>query len=194
MTRVEVETDEGEYQENHVLRAWRISEAFSIARGDERIIPFEDVLPLETPITEVSCPYNKTQVWMQTGLSIDMALDAGDRDFLRIIPTPAMAALLSAMETCGFRLYQADVEKGFLKGHAFQSRSGCYQELEFRPTGRGRLSVNEVEVSFVPEQDRTHVMLEADRTFRRDKITSLTLDHDNLEVHVLAEQIRVALG
>lgn len=194
ITRVEVETKEGEHHENHVLQAWRISESFSIAPGGERVIPFEGVLHPETPITEVPCRYNKARVWIQTGLSIDMALDAGDRDFLRITPTPAMAAFLSAMEECSFRLYQTDVEKGFLKARDFQSRSGCYQELEFRPTGRGRLTGNEVEVSFVPERDRTYVMLEADRTFRRDKITTLTIDHNNLDVRALTERISMALG
>lgn len=194
MTQMEVETNEGEHTERHALHAWRVSEALAIGPRQKRVIPFEGVLHPETPVTELNCPYNKTRVWLQTGLSIDLAIDAGDRDFLRIAPTPAMSAFIQAMEQSGFRLYRADVEKGFLKTRDFRSNSGCYQELEFRPSGRRRLSLNEVEVSFVPGRGCTHVVLEVDRTFRRDQFVTMTVDHRDLDARSLAERIRNAMG
>ena len=101
-----------------------------------------------------------------------------------------MTVFLEAMKNCGFSLYQSDVEKGYLQARDFHSRSGCYQELEFRASGFGRWEINEIEVSFVPDEELTHVMLEVDRKFRRDKLTTLTLYHDELNPRALAEQIQ----
>ena len=187
---MEVETENGEYTENHVLQQWRVAGVFTINPAEKKVLPFEDTLPLETPITEVSCRYNKNRVWLQTGMAIDLARDASDRDFLRIAPTPAMTAFLEAMKICGFSLYQADVEKGYFRARDFHSRSGCYQELEFRPAGFGQWEINEIEVSFVPDEGLTHIMLEVDRKLRRGKLTTLTLYHDRLNPHTLAKQIQ----
>ncbi len=44
-------------------------------------------LPLETPITEVSCRWNSARVWIQTHMDVDWGIDAKDRDYLRVLPT-----------------------------------------------------------------------------------------------------------
>lgn len=189
LTRAEVETDNGERVENHVIDRWLLPDSFTLQAKETKVIPMQCRIHPETPLTELSCRDNRTRVWLQTGLEIDLAIDPGDRDFLRVVPTPAQAALLSAMELAGFRMMRADVEKGYLKGRGFCSLSGCYQEIEFRPTGSGRWRINEVEVSFVPEGDRTHVLVEADRAFRRDGYLSLTLDHRALDARSLAAEL-----
>ena len=115
MTRVKVESDDGEYFTNHVIEKWRITDIGMIAAGAEKHIPFEARLHSETPITEINAGYNQSHVWLETGLDIDLALDPTDRDALHIYPNDAVSTLMEAMDRLGFSLVKADVEKGYLK-------------------------------------------------------------------------------
>lgn len=194
VTRVEIEAGDHEFVGHHVLQHWTVADGFELQPDERQTIPFEAVLHPETPVTELACRDNRSRVWLQTGLAIDMAKDASDRDPLRVAPTPAMRAFLAAMQTCGFALRTADVEKGFLNAKTFRSRSGCYQELEFRPVSSGYGLLQQVEVSFVPEEQRTHVLLEIDRTFRGDGFRAFTIDHRQIDEASLVERIREAVG
>lgn len=194
VTRVEIEAGDQELVGHHVVQHWTVADGFELGPGERQTIPFDAVLHPETPVTEVACRDNRTRVWLQTGLAIDMAKDASDRDVLRVAPTPAMQAFLSAMRTCGFALHTADVEKGFLSAQTFRSRSGCYQEFEFRPMSLGHGRLQQVEVSFVPEEQRTHVLLEIDRAFRGDSFRAFTIDHRQIDEASLAARIREAVG
>lgn len=194
VTRVEVEAGDQEYAAHHVMQSWRVTGRFTVEPDERSVFAFEGGLHPETPVTAVSCRDNRTQVWMQTGLAIESALDASDRDLLRVEPTPAMRAFLAAMQASGLVLAAADVEKGFLNASTFRSRSGCYQEFEFRPAGLGLGMLRQVEVSFVPEAHRTHVLLEVDRAFRGDGFRELTIDHDRIDERLLAARIREMVG
>lgn len=174
-----VEDDEGDIQgadRSHVLARWKLHDRFTLRPGEERIVPFENLLPLETPVTAVNCPNNKARVWIDTQLEIDAALDSSDRDYLRVEPTPAMAMVLETMAQFGMALHTADVEKGYCTVQGRRSTSGCYQEFEFRPYHGGRIT--EVELTFLPELHCTHVLLEIDRRFRGDAYRGFTLQHD----------------
>ena len=151
MTRVKVESEEGDYFTNHVIEKWRIPDIGIISAGAEKHIPFEARLHSETPITEINAGYNQSHVWLETGLDIDLALDPTDRDALHIYPNDAVSTLMEAMDRLGFNLVKADVEKGYLRAPTFQSHSGCYQELEYRPNSRSLFGLQEIELSFVPE-------------------------------------------
>ncbi|GHA81529.1 sporulation protein [Cognatilysobacter bugurensis] len=194
VTRVEIEAGDHEFVGAHVVQHWTVADGFVLEPGERQTIPFEAVLHPETPVTEIDCRSNQTRVWLQTGLAIDMAKDASDRDPVRVAPTPAMRAFLSAMRTCGFALQTADVEKGFLNAKTFRSHSGCYQEFEFRPMSLGHGLVQQVEVSFVPEEQRTHVLLEIDRAFRGDSFRAFTIDHRQIDEASLTSRIREAVG
>lgn len=85
-----------------------------------------------------------------------------------------MQHFLQAMAQCGFRLFKADVEKGFLQGRGFRSQSGVYQELEFKPQTRQLNGIQEVEVSFVPQGQQTHALIEIDTAFRKDSYRSVS--------------------
>ncbi|MBS3796301.1 MULTISPECIES: sporulation protein [unclassified Pseudoalteromonas] len=189
MTRVKVEADDGAYFANHIIDKWRVSEKLTLQPGEEHRIPFEARLHSETPITEFSAGYNQTQVWIQTGLNIDLALDASDRDVLHIYPNEAVKACMQAMDKLGFSLVKADVEKGYLRAPSFQSTSGCYQELEYRPGNRGMFGIQEVELSFVPEAHKTHVLIELDRAFRADGYIDLTIEHDHVNLSQICDQL-----
>ena len=188
MTRVKVESDDGSYFTNHVIDQWRLTEAITISPNEEKRIPFAGRLHSETPITELAAGYNQTEVWLQTGLNIDMALDPSDRDSLHVYPNEAVKTCMQAMEKLGFSLVKADVEKGYLKAPSFQSHSGCYQELEYRPL-KGSLRIKEVELSFVPQAHTTHVLIEIDRAFRGDGYVDLTIEHDHVNLSQLCDQL-----
>ena len=189
MTRVKVESDDGEYFTNHVIEKWRITDIGMIAAGAEKHIPFEARLHSETPITEINAGYNQSHVWLETGLDIDLALDPTDRDALHIYPNDAVSTLMEAMDRLGFSLVKADVEKGYLKAPTFQSHSGCYQELEYRPNSRSLFGLQEIELSFVPEAHKTHVLIELDRAFRGDGYVDLTIEHDHVNLSKLCDQL-----
>ena len=193
MTSAEVESGDSEYNQALCIAQWHISGAFELQANASHNFPFSIQLPFETPITEVQCRQNKTHVWLHTHLDVDWGLDATDKDYLRIAPTPAMQAFLQAMQQCGFALATVDVEKGQLRGHGFNSTIGCYQELEFKPTAMFN-QINEVEVSFVAEQHQTHVLLEIDRKFRGDGFKNFTIPHQQANVPALVNEIKRTLG
>lgn len=188
MTIAEVESGDHEFNQPLMLQQWRLAERFELAAKQSLTLPFQVQLPYETPITEVACRRNSSRVWIHTNLDVDWGLDATDRDFLRIHPTPVMAAFLQAMQQCGLHLNSVDVERGQLRGRGFQSSIGCYQEFEFVPSSLG--SLNEVEVSFVAEQQQTHVMLEVDRKFKGDQLKTFSLPNQQTNVEALVQQLR----
>ncbi|WP_114417948.1 sporulation protein [Marinospirillum perlucidum] len=173
--RVKQEVDDAEVYLSKTLAKWHLADQFTLQPHETREIPVSGELPLETPITSNNARNNQTQVWIATGLNIDMALDARDKDILNIIPTPTQAAVLKAMEECGYSLVKADVEKGGLRAPNFQSTLGCYQELEYRPNSFALFGLKEVEVSFVPTPTETHILFELDRAFGGDSYRSMTL-------------------
>jgi sporulation-control protein len=193
MTTAEVESDDAEYNSALSIAEWHISGAFELQAHQSHAFPFSIQLPFETPVTDVPCRVNKTRVWLHTHLDVDWGLDATDKDYLQILPTPAMQVFIQAMQQCGFQLMTVDVEQGQLRGNGFHSSIGCYQELEFKPTQLFN-SINEVEVSFVAEQHQTHVLLEVDRKFRGDGFNSLTFPHQQANPALLANEIRRMLG
>ncbi|TMP37893.1 sporulation protein [Pseudoalteromonas rubra] len=189
MTKVKVEGDSGEYYANQVIEKWRVGSKFTIAPGEKKVIPFEARLHSETPITEINAPYNHSYVWLETGLDIDLAMDPSDKDLLHIYPNEAVKNCLMAMDKLGFRMVKADVERGYLKASNFQSVSGCYQEIEYRPANTSLFGLQEVELSFVPEAHRTHVLIELDRAFRGDGYVDLTIEHDQVNLSQLCDQL-----
>lgn len=192
MTMVEVESGDHEARQAQCIARWPISGAFDLLANQRHECPFNLQLPLETPITQLNCHYNHSQVWLHTHLDIDWAIDAHDDDALAIYPSPTMQALITALEQCGLSLYSADVERGQLRGGHFQSTIGCYQELEFRPTA-WLSSLNELEVSFVTTHDQTHVLFEVDRKMCGDHYRTLSLPHTPIDIASLSAHLKQLL-
>lgn len=193
MTRVKVERDDTEMILNKSLAHWHIADSFVIQPGEVKEIPFSAILPYETPISANGARNNQTRVWIATGLNIDMAIDASDKDPLQVVASTTQNKVLQAMEDCGYSLVKADVEEGQLRGNGFVSTTGCYQELEYRPNRFALFGLQEVEVSFVATEDHTHVLLELDRTFGGDSYLSLSLSNDLSQEEVTA-RIKELLG
>jgi sporulation-control protein len=193
MTRVKVERDDTEMVVNKSLAHWHIADHFVIQPGEVKEIPFNAILPYETPISSNGARNNQSRVWIATGLNIDMAIDANDKDALNVIATSTQNKVLQAMDNCGYSLVKADVEEGQLRGNGFVSTTGCYQELEFRPNKFALFGLNEVEISFVATADTTHILLELDRNFGGDTYQSLSLPNGISQEEVTA-QIKGRLG
>lgn len=193
MTRVKVERDDTEMVVNQRLAQWRIADSFVICEGETKTIPFSAQLPHETPISANGARNNQTKVWITTGLNIDMALDASDKDPLNIIATSIQNKVLQAMDNCGYSLVKADVEEGQLRGNGFVSSIGCYQELEFRPNKFALFGLSEVEISFVSGPQVTHALFELDRNFGGDSYRSLSFDNSLSQEQVTAH-IKQFLG
>lgn len=192
MTEAKREGEEGTTWEPVILDRWALHEEMTVAAHEEIIIPFTATLPTETPITEIQAQKHQSHVWLETGLSIDMARDASDKDYLAIAPTPVIHMVLSAMDHCGYKLAKADVEVGYLNGANFSSHSGIYQELEYKPKGMG-IFTKEVELSFITEDDHTHILMERDRRMGGDSYSSYSFDNHTSSMNSVLAQIKSML-
>lgn len=173
-TEAKVETDNGNRYEKIVLGKIRANSAFTIEANQIKSLNFSLPLPLETPITHIEANNNQSYVWIETSLDIRFALDPKDRDFLEVNPIAAISYMLEYFQQAGFTLAKADVEKGFLQGGYFASRSGCYQEFEFKRSGF--FNGQEIELSFVLEDDKIHCLVEIDGSGgREDSYKTLTV-------------------
>ncbi len=183
MTRMEVEGGDNETNTNKVLQHIPVSGRFTLPAEEEMSFPFSFVLHAETPIsdlTQMGLSYHKTSVWVHTDLGIEWAADAVDKDVLQVMPTPAMRYIHQAMTQLGYKLQNADVEKGQLRTNAFQSSLGCYQEFEYKAGWSSALSYKELEVSFVTMPYQTGVLMEADRSWRGDLFRNIIMPNHTL--------------
>lgn len=193
MTKVKHETDDTVSYVEHAISAFKATDGFTLQPGENRSIDVSFKLHPETPLTALQTSRNQCQVWIETALDIDFAIDPSDRDYLRILPTEVGAYLIDAVSQCGYQMVKADVEAGQLHGNGFSSSVGCYQELEFKPGGFGFGRVREVEVSILPYPDATHVLIEIDRTFSGDGYLSLSLP-SNASAEQVQQQIQQLIG
>ncbi|MGB1238265.1 MAG: sporulation protein [Pseudomonadales bacterium] len=134
----------------------RVSEGFKLQSEEALSFDFEFQLPSFTPLS-----LGKSQVWLETDLDIDYALDKSDRDVVHVVPNEAQAAVLDAMTQLGFGLVEVECEQSRQLGGEF------VQEFEFKAQGgdfRGR--VDEVEMLLVNADHQLEILLEVDRRAR----------------------------
>ncbi|MGD1524150.1 sporulation protein [Vibrio owensii] len=169
MTLVKSEIDDKPIYSSFPIEKFSVPLNETINSGEEMEFPFEFPLHLETPVTALNISNNKCQVWLQTSLDIDNAIDPTDKDTINVYPHPTIAAILNTIAANGGYMQKADVEKGTLTGNGFKSTAGFYQEFEFKINGR------EVELSFIFEGDMVHCLIEKDRFIGGDSYTSVSL-------------------
>ncbi len=154
------ERDDRKHNVAACIERFHLTESFTIAKNERREIPFSFHIPVDTPLT-----IGRTNIWVTTGLDIKNAIDPGDKDYLKIIPTPLMSAVFRAMEELGFRLREAECEEA---PHRLRRRFPFVQEFEFIPISgpfRGRL--DELEVIFYPSAQKSlELFLQVDRRAR----------------------------
>lgn len=158
-TKAKSESDEGgAHWQEIVLARVALPVGPTINANEQRIVPFEILLPLETPLTEWRGSRLFCDVYVRTALDIEGGVDAADADAVRVAPLPVQERILSAFLALGLAFQKADVEWGEIAGSGIP----FYQEIEFYGAGSSLRGINEVEVSFIPHDDALEVVLEVD--------------------------------
>lgn len=178
---VEMRDEPGEAARTKAIDTWHLQDEFTIHEGERRVIDFEGRLHPETPVTEWDCRQNLSKVWIHTGLDVESALDPEDKDYLRIVPAKPMAAMLEAVERAGYSPDRLTVDPDRIRTETITADLHCDQEFVFRPRDRSS-RFEEVEIHFVPRQDRTHVLLEFDFPRRSEQFESMVVDHGDYSV------------
>jgi sporulation-control protein len=150
-----------------VIDKFQLTETFTIEAGTERVMDIEVDVPAWTPITR-----GRAEVWIETGLDIDWALDPDDTDYVEVAPTDRMQRVFDAVADLGFELKTAEPEAA---PAAFQTGERPYvQEFDFVPRdGPFRGELDEIDIVFEPTAGELAVYLEIDP---RESITSELTD------------------
>ncbi|MFC4448700.1 sporulation protein [Halorussus aquaticus] len=114
-------------------------------------------VPYGTPVT-----LGNVDVWVETELDIDWAVDPEDKDHLEVKPTPRLQAVFDAMEDLGFSFRSAECEADPYDRYGSGNR--FVQEFEFRPqSGPFRGELDEVELVARENADELTLFVEIDR-------------------------------
>jgi len=157
VTHYEREVDDSKVKEECILLKHRLSERFTLQPKEKRVLPFSFRLPWETPLT-----MGRQPVYLRTGLDIKNAIDPGDSDFIEVVPHPLMEKVLDAVKEVGFQLYKVDCEHNRYLGRHYP----FVQEFEFRPTGKYRSRLEELEVIFYLQEHECEVLMQVDKRAR----------------------------
>jgi sporulation-control protein len=162
VTRAEVDRGGREAHGAAEFLRLRVAEGVRVPANQLREVPFQLVLPWETPITSVgSTALRGMTIGLRTELVVAGAPDKGDLDPVHVQPLPSQDAVLNAFGELGLRFRNGDVEVGRL--HGVPQELDFYQELEFLPPPQVAGRVNEVELTFVATPHELYVILEADK-------------------------------
>lgn len=148
-------TDDG-YQEVDIDR-FTLTEGLTIEPDQEETRSVSIDIPYETPVT-----VGGVDVWIETELDIDLAVDPEDKDSLEVRPTPRLQTVFDAMDDLGFSLRTAECEADPYGRYAGGRR--FIQEFEFDATeGRFRGQLDEVELVANPGPGELELFVEIDR-------------------------------
>ncbi len=155
-----VEVERGEEtvieERTYILTEHELDIDSNIQPGEKREIDFSMKLPAYTPET-----FGKHKVWIRTNLDIDNAVDASDKDYIKVLPHPVTAAGFAALEHLGFRLKEVMQLVGSIKDWPLP----FVMEYEYLP-GRDFSNLDEIEVMFFAGEYETRVHLEVDKKTR----------------------------
>lgn len=141
-------------QEEYVISEVRISDQFVIGPKESKVIPFDFVLPYDTPIST-----NASPIYLKTGLDISMAIDPSDNDGIEVLPHHLVEKIVDATENIGYRL-----EKIKMDFEHYHSRNPFVQMFHFEPTGRtASRFVDDIQMVFFPMENEVDIILQVDR-------------------------------
>jgi sporulation-control protein len=193
VTKVEVETDDREYDSTVEFHRLPVTGAFQLAPGQPMQVPFQFPVPWEAPITDVfGQRLHGMTMGLRTELEIARAVDKGDLDPVNIHPLPVQEAILNAFGQLGFRFKGADLERGRVRG--VRQTLPFYQEIEFHPAPQYARGINEVELTFVTNPHGIEVVLEFDKrgglfTEGHDTVSTFQASHHDAGRVDWAQQI-----
>ena len=162
VTRVEVESGDGEFSANQEFQRARLTGSFRLEAGARHNVDFRFDVPWETPITEVYGQHlHGMTMGLATELEVARAVDKSDLDAVAVHPLPAQERILEALLRLGFRFSRADVERGRVYG--VEQTLPFYQEIEFYPPPQYAGAINQLELTFIPTPHTLQVVLEVDK-------------------------------
>lgn len=152
----EVEYDDSEGQQRLTFGEAVLADQGTIDPGERIVLPFRLEAPWETPFNNLrGRHFDRMKIGVQTRIDLPGGRDATDFDPIDVHPLPIHEAAVEGMERLGFRLKNADLEKGRISG----STLPFYNEIEF--AGHGRTP--EVELTFVTGAQQTSIVIEVSR-------------------------------
>ncbi|MDI3409375.1 sporulation protein [Streptomyces cavernicola] len=159
--RVEVEGGDQETKQDIEFTRQQLGGAFQLQANQVYTVPFGLEVPWETPVTMIDgTALRGMNIGVTTELAIARAVDSGDLDPVNVHPLPAQQAILDAFIQLGFRFKSADMERGHIRGT--RQKLPFYQEIEFFSPQQYR-GINQVELSFVADDQEMDVILEMDK-------------------------------
>lgn len=162
VTRIEVEGGDGEHGAIGEFHRTTVTGGMRLAEGQQVSLPFQIVMPWETPITDVyGQRLRGMTMGVRTEVSIARAVDKGDLDPVYVHPLPAQERILAAFAGLGFHFKGADLEYGQI--HGVHQTLPFYQEIEYFPAPQYAHGINEVELTFVTNPETVEVILEFDK-------------------------------
>ncbi|MEV4703818.1 sporulation protein [Actinoplanes sp. NPDC049316] len=162
VTRVEVEGGSGEYGATGEFFRVTVSGPMRLGEGQQTSVPFQIVLPWETPITTVYGQHLRGMTMgVRTEVAIAKAVDKGDLDPVSVHPLPIQERILEAFARLGFQFKNADLEYGQIAG--VHQTLPFFQEIEYYPPAQYAHGINEVELTFVANPHTVEVVLEFDK-------------------------------
>ncbi|MDT0302997.1 sporulation protein [Streptomonospora wellingtoniae] len=179
--RVQVEIGDSEGEVTREFSRVVVSGAFRLGAGENRRIPFTYPVSLQSPLTDAGGgPLPRATLGLSTDVVIGGQPDKGDLDPVRIHPLPAQDRVLEAAHRLGFRLAKTDIEQGRLAGT--RQEFPMYQELEFKAAPQFRGRMNEMELSFVADEQGVDVVIEVDKrgglfTESQDRFAKFRIEH-----------------
>ncbi|MER7165885.1 sporulation protein [Micromonospora sp. NPDC000207] len=162
VTRVEMESGDSEYAGTMEFHRMTVSGPLQLAPKQQMSIPFQLVMPWETPITDVyGQRLHGMTMGLRTELAIARAVDKGDLDPVAVHPLPVHERILEAFLALGFRFKNADLERGHIRG--VNQTLPFYQEIEYFAAPQYAQNITEVELTFVTNPHGVDIVLECDK-------------------------------
>lgn len=157
-------TEDG--RKSKVIDKFRLTESFTIAPDEERTFPVEFTIPYGTPTT-----MGHTDVWVETGLDIDWALDPEDKDYIDVEPSPRLEAVFDAVESLGFSFHTAECQAD--PYGTFTSQRSFIQEFEFKPHS-GPFAGDFDELELVPHESEGELTVHVEIDKRGGLLAEMT--------------------
>lgn len=88
------------------LHRVKITDKFTLLANESKEIPFEFVVPNDTPIT-----LDDELIWIHTNLNIKNAIDPVDDDYITILPSSKMKNIIQEIENVGFTIHKFELNE-----------------------------------------------------------------------------------
>jgi sporulation-control protein len=143
--------------ETAVVARSRLTESFTIAADEEREFAATIDVPRHTPLT-----LGRTEVWIETGLDIDWAVDPDDEDRIEVEADDQLSAVFEALDRLGFTFHTAECTAA--PRSLRHAGTAFAQEFEFRAAA-GPFAGDLDELEVVPQytDEGLALALEVDR-------------------------------